>query len=292
MVERTIVQYGVYQFDDQEKRAYRLRLMAQVLRHPDTEYQNLKYQKYKGFYGYAQLMNGDFVHQVVPIEFEKQCIFEYFAHDNLNTLYNSALQLGTLQTISNAVQTLGGGGLVIIGSTLPFFPMPYDRVVVRLHSNTTLLLFTEVITLPDLGEVPQQFDDGSAEPTPTSPSTAEPNPLDEGYDIPSNPYDPLTDDNGESYDPERPVVQPTGTFLARITFTQPLYGSGQFTFENILTDPQAAPVREDTVQGNSHIVALRWYYGSSGQYWQIDYTSAGADITDQIQIISHELIPQ
>lgn len=292
MVERTLVKYGVYQFSQEEKRAYRLRLMSQVIRHPDTEYQNLKYQKYKGFYGYAQLMNGDFVHQTIPIEFEKQCLLEYFAHDNLNTLYNSALQLGTLRTISNAVQSLGGGGLLIVGSTLPFFPMPYDRVVVQLHSNTTLLLFTEVINLPDLADVPQQFDDETAVPSESSETQPESNPLDEGFDVPSQPYDPITDDNGESYDPQRPVVQPTGTFLARITFTQPLYGSGQYTFENTLTDPQPAPVREDTVQGNSHIVALRWYYGSSGQYWQIDYTSAGADITDGIQIISYELIPQ
>lgn len=204
MAERTIVQYGVYQFDEQEKRAYRLRLMGQVLRHPNTEYQNLKYQKYKGFYGYAQLMNGDFVHQVIPIEFEKQCIFEYFAHDNLNSLYNSALQLGVIRTISNAVEQLGGSGLLIVGSTLPFFPMPYDRVVVKLHSNTTLLLFTEIITLPDIPEVPQQFDDGTATPTPSSGATAEPNPLDEPYDIPTAPYDDATDDNGETYSPEVP----------------------------------------------------------------------------------------
>jgi hypothetical protein len=77
-----------------------------------------------------------------------------------------------------------------------------------------------------------------------------------------------------------------------VTFTQPLYGPGNHVFENILTDPKPSPVREETTQGNSRIVILRWYYGNAGQYWQIDFTSAGADITDGIQIISHELIPQ
>lgn len=292
MAERTLVQFGVYQFDDVEKRAYRLRVMAQVIRHPENESLNLKLQKFRGFYGYAQLMNNDFVHQTIPIEYEKQCLFEYYAHDNLNTLYASALQLGTLRTISNAVQSLGGGGLVIIGSTLPFFPMPYDRMVFKLFNNTTLLVFTEVINLPDLPDVPQQFDDETATPTPSSDTQPVSNPADPGYDLPSNPYDPATDDNGESYDPERPAPVYTGTFLCRVYFTQPLYGPGTHMFENTLTDPKPAPVREDTVQGNSHIVVLRWYYGSSGQYWQIDYTSAGADITDGIQIVNSEIIPQ
>lgn len=204
MAERTIVKYGVYQFDDAEKQAYRLRLFSQVIRHPGNESLNTKYQKYQSFYGYAQLMNGEFVHQTVTIQYANQCLFEFISSDNWNTLVSGSYQYGTLLTISNAVVALGGNALTLVEPSLPLFPLPYDRVVVKLFNNTTLLLFTEVLAFPELPNVASEFDPGSA--TPTTPSETEPeeNPLDVPYDIPTAPYEPSTEDNGETYSPQVP----------------------------------------------------------------------------------------
>lgn len=204
MPERTIVQYGVYQFDDSERQAYRLRLFSQVIRHPGNEYLNTKYQKHQSFYGYAQLMNGDFVHQVVQIEYEKQCLFEFVANDNWNTLVSGSYQYGILLTISNAVVALGGTPLTLVEPALPLFPLPYDRVVVKLFNNTTLVLFTEVVAFPELPNVSSEFDPNTASPTPPSSTQPEANPEDEPYDTPTEPYDIPTADNGETYNPQRP----------------------------------------------------------------------------------------
>lgn len=292
MAERTIVNYGVYQFEESERQAYRLRVYAQVIRHPINESLNTKYQKNQSFYGYAQLMNGNHVHRTIQLQYDAECIFEYTASDNLSTYLLSAHTYGVLQSIAN-LAVLHGGTPTINPIDPPLYPMPFDRLVFKLFSNTTLLVYTDVVELPTLEITPAlPYDNASDDPEPLSDTTPVENPLDEPYDVPSPPYDVPTADNGETYNPQTPAPVYTGVFLCRVHFTQPLYGPGVHIFENTLTDPKPAPVREDTVQGNSHIVALRWYYGSAGQYWQIDFTSAGADITDGIQIVNSEIIPQ
>lgn len=291
MPERVIVKYGVYQFSEEEKTAYRLRVYTQVIRQPSNQSLNTKYQKHQSFYGYAQLMDGDFVHRTIQLQYEKECIFEYIASDSWNTLVTGSYQYGIILTVSNAVVALGGSPLVLVEPSLPLFPMAFDRIVFKLFNNTTLAVFTEVLNFPELPNVASEFDTLSDEPPEPSSTAPEENPEDEGFDIPTLPYDPATDDGGETYDPPRPEPVYTGQFECTVTFTNPVIAPGNIVYVNTLTDPAPAPVREETTSGSSKVVALRWYYGSSGQYWQIDYTSAGQDITDQIQIVSSSLAP-
>lgn len=220
MPERIIVNYGVYQFSDEERHAYRLRLLATVIREPGNKYESVKPQKPESFYGYAQLMNGDFVHRIIRLSFSAECVFEYFNHDALNTLYGTIWQFGTVQTISNAVVSLGGSPLVLVPSDLTFFPMPYDRVVFKLFNDTTLAISTEVIALPEVQGFVPEWDEATAEPLGRSQTQPTPNPLDEPYDIGTAPYDDETDDNGETYSPqtpEPPLTGETGMYQFSIT---------------------------------------------------------------------------
>lgn len=291
MTERTIVNYGVYQFEDVERMAYRLRVYAQVIRHPINESLNTKFQKVQSFYGYAQLMNGNHVHSTIPLKYEAECIFEYTASDNLNTFLISAHTYGILQSIAN-LAAAGGGIPDINPLDPPLYPMPFDRIVFKLFSNTTMLVYTDVVEMPTLEITPALPVDGeSDDPEPLSDTAPTENPLDEPYDIPTEPYNPVTADNGETYNPATPPPVYTGLCSCSVTFTNPVIAPGNIVYVNELTNPAPAPVREETASGNSRIVALRWYYGNTGGYWQIDFTSAGVDITDQIQIITSSVTP-
>lgn len=210
MAERTIVNYGVYQFTEAEKQAYRLRVYTQVIRKPVNEYLNLKFQKYQSFYGYAQLMNGSHVHRTIQLEYEAECIFEYTASDNLNTFLISAHTYGVLQSIAN-LAAAGGGVPDINPLDPPLYPMPFDRIVFKLFSDTTMLVYTDIVEMPTLEITPAlPTDEESDDPEPLSDTAPEENPLDDPYDIPTAPYDPATQDSGETYSPEVPE-EGTGT---------------------------------------------------------------------------------
>ena len=210
MTERTIVQYGVYQFTEEEKQAYRLRVYTQVIRHPENESLNLKYQKYHSFYGYAQLMNGNHVHRTVPLQYESECILEFTQSDNLNTFLNAAFTYGVLQSIAN-LAVLHGGTPEINPLDPPLYPVPFDRVLFKLFSNTTLLVYTDFEPLPTLEITPAlPWANQSDDPVPLSGTQPSANPLDAPYDLPTAPYDLPTADNGETYNPQRPEVG-TGT---------------------------------------------------------------------------------
>lgn len=291
MAERTIVNYGVYQFEEAEKDAYRLRVYTQVIRHPMNESLNTKFQKIQSFYGYAQLMNGNHVHQTIPLRYQSECIFEYTASDNLSTFLLSAHTYGVLQSIAN-LAALHGGSATINPLDPPLYPMPFDRIVFKLFSDTTIVVYTDIVNLPTLEITPAlPTDEESDDPEPLSDTEPEENPLDPPYDIPTAPYNPATADNGETYNPQLPPPVYTGLHRCTVVFTNPVIAPGNITYVNNLTDPAPAPVREETVSGISRIVRLKWYYGSVGQFWQIDYTSAAPSTTNQIQIVSSSVTP-
>lgn len=290
--ERIIVNYGVYQFSDEERHAYRLRLLATVIREPGNKYESVKPQKPESFYGYAQLMNGDFVHQLIRLSFSAQCVFEYFNHDALANLYGSVWQYGTVQTVSNAVVALGGSPLTLVRSDLTFFPMPYDRVVFKLFNDTTLAVATEVIALPEIPDFTPEWDEATAEPLARSTTQPTPNPLDPPYDIGTAPYDPETDDNGETYSPEvpePPLTGDTGTYQFTITVRKLVNfdtgATAEETQSYAIPAPISRPVKTVTADsGSSYSIAARNTYGSGStvaDWCPVSY--AGSISTEQRQ---------
>lgn len=271
MPERIIVNYGVYQFTEEEKQAQRLRVLIKVIRQPTNKYESLKPQKPESFYGYAQLMNGNYIHKMMPLRFNEECIYEWFNDKALDTLEKYSMQLGIGIAIRNAVVALGGvGGDVVINSAL-LFPLPYDRIVFKLHGTTTIAVNTEVLALPEFEGVISDWDESSAAPSASTDTQPTPNPLDPPYDIPTPPYDDETDDNGETYSPDAPEPPLTGdTGLYRFAISCRYLANLDTGATAVINEqydipaPVSRPVKTVTQDsGGSYQVAARNTYGSN-----------------------------
>lgn len=220
MPERIIVNYGVYQFTEEEKQAYRLRLLVKVIRQPTNKYESLKPQKPESFYGYAQLMNGNYVHNMQQLRFTEECCYEWINDKALDTLEKYSNQVGLGIALQNVVNDLGGTPSDVIVNEARLYPLPYDRVVFKLHGNTTIAVLTEVFPLPVFEGVIPAWDETYDDPSASTDTQPEANPEDPPYDIPSAPYDDLTDDDGETYSPvipEPPLTGDTGMYRFTIT---------------------------------------------------------------------------
>lgn len=231
MAERAIVNYGVYQFTPEERECFRFRLTAQVEREPVSPYKNFKYQKPQSFYGYAQVMFGQWVYQTIVLEYDRQIVYEW-----RNDLAQMAILLycATEQTRDNilSLTTCIPGCVLTPGNPAVYglWKCPADRIVFKLSGTTTLLVNTDIQLFDNPCSVPLVWADESYTPPPDSETVVPPNPLDDPYDIPTPPYDGDTQDNGETYSPERPPEPIEGGGEARnyrvtVTFTRHSYNS-------------------------------------------------------------------
>lgn len=204
MVERAIVNFGVYQFSEETRQQRIVRLTSQVERQPDNRYSNLKLQKERSFYGWAQLMIGDWVAETIELVYGFQLLLDWENLTDQHQLFHYCTQLNTATNADRVVTALGGTpGPIDPEEPILITPMPYDRMVFKLYSNATLLIeeTTEPFINPCLA--PIEFDDAPPLSEPSS-TDVPANPLDPPYDIPSPPYDEPTADNGETYNPTRP----------------------------------------------------------------------------------------
>lgn len=203
MVARAIVNYGVYQFTEQQRSQRIVRMTSQVEKKPENEFLNAKFQKMQSFYGYAQLMIGNWVCSTIQLQYEFEQIFSWENWTAQHEIFHYCTQLNNAVNLSTVASQLGAPGLVFEGEPITIALMPYDRVVFKLYSNTTLLI--EVSTEPFINRcsAPVELVD---EPPLAEPSSraVEPNPLDNPYDIPDPPYDLPTADNNETYNPQVP----------------------------------------------------------------------------------------
>lgn len=205
MPERVIVQYGVYLFDPEDLECFRLRVLTQIERKPEGAYENFKYQKPQSFYGYAQLMFGQWVVETKQLQYEQELLFEW------------TNDLGQLAILTYCAAQQNRNNLIALSGCIPgcalapgeqpipgLWKFPYDRIVFKLFANTTLLVNTDRQEFANPCEVPLVWGDEGYIP-PESPGTNVPeNPNDPGYDIPTPPYYEPDDDFGETYNPEEP----------------------------------------------------------------------------------------
>jgi hypothetical protein len=199
---RTIVNYGIYKFSEEELKAVKIRILASAIRQPANLYQNFKYQKPRSFYGYWQLMSGDYVRSFGELRFENELIWE----DYNQRLVETALTMCANQTTFQLVQALatGLGGTTLDVTFTPFNcpPFEYDRIVFKLFSNTTLDLTVQSEALDILCDFAPTRNPELPGSPPASPTEPTPNPDDAPYDQGSAPYDQGSRDNGETYVPE------------------------------------------------------------------------------------------
>jgi len=209
MPERAIVRYGIYSFDPEDLECFRLRVYTFAKRKPTGAYENFKYQKPQSFYGYAQLMFGQWVVETKQLQYEQELLWEFtneLAQSSI-LLYCSVQQ--TRDNIATLSQCIPGCEFNPTDPPQPgLWRFPYDRIVFKLFSNTTLIVNTDRQEFVNPCEVPKTWaDDGYIPPEPSGEAVPE-NPNEPGYDLPTLPYDTVTDDFNETYNPERPDEPP------------------------------------------------------------------------------------
>jgi len=284
MPERVIVQYGIYVLAPEDRECFRVRVLTQVERIPGNLSSNFKMQKPRSFYGYAQLMFGQWVVETKAIEYDKQVLFEF-----TNELGQLAIltYCSTKQTRDNIIALSGciPGCVLSPGEEqIPgLWRIPFDRVVFKLFNDTTLLVNTDRQLFVNPCEVPLVFGDETYTPPEPSSTNVPENPNDPGYDIPTLPYDEPSNDFGETYNPDRPpptegepgvvyTINATGQYEDKNGITRTVINNGL-----TVTGPYQEPV---PYNGE--------YRPTTLYYWGAKVTHAGG-IQDVILVTSGAL---
>lgn len=74
-VSTSVGESDVLALTEEQRAAIYREWYFQLVVPPVTEYLNLKYPRYQGFYGYCQIMSGDYVVQTVPLQYVNQRIY-------------------------------------------------------------------------------------------------------------------------------------------------------------------------------------------------------------------------
>lgn len=201
MAERAIVNYGIYKFSSEERASSLVRVTAQVEREPSNRYSNLKLQRERSFYGYAQVMIDDWIHSIIELQYGLQVILEFRNEIDQHQIFHYCTQKNVAVNLNTVSTALGGPALTIDEDSIAISLMPYDRILFKLYNDTTLLV--NVNTEPFINPCEVSFEYYPAEPVIDEPSNRDvpANPGDAPYDIPDAPYDTTTADNGETYYP-------------------------------------------------------------------------------------------
>lgn len=76
MAERIIESSGRYNLSQIERSSRRIRVFGGVLRQPQNQSVNFRYNKFQTFYGYAQLCSGDLVLETKQLQYDGELLFD------------------------------------------------------------------------------------------------------------------------------------------------------------------------------------------------------------------------
>lgn len=215
MPERVIVNFGVYQFTNEQRAQRRLRLTSQVERMPDNQSLNFRLQKPRSFYGWAQVMSGPWVIETIELLYEYQLLIDWENTVNQQQIFHYCTQLNTAQNAAQILAAVSGGAEILPGQTINIERAPFDRVVFKLFSNTTLIIADTTEPFINPCGAPTEIDTLTPPLSEPSPLDVPENPLDSPYDVPDPPYDLPSADDGETYNPqvpEEPIGDGDGNF--------------------------------------------------------------------------------
>lgn len=229
--ERAIVKKGIILLTPEQREVTGFSVWCQIERLPSNRSLNLKYPRARSWYGYVQRLVRGYVVETLPLEYENQLIYLFSNpyQDQLVTqlcLFNAlALDLGgSFGTLLNAVADLvQATTLVEVDvpsdiTTVLLNRMETDAFLIKLFDDTTAVfrVYGQGPLNPCELEVEWSEPEGPPIPsseTPTTPSPATNIPVNpddpDGLDLPDAPYDRDSDDDGDSYDPERPTDFPS-----------------------------------------------------------------------------------
>lgn len=178
-------------------------VFVDVLATPLNYSANYRYRIPKLFYGYAQFLWRRRVVQTVALEFANQVVFHdvNFAQQIAASL--KCLQSEVNQSIANLGQYLGASSIITEGYQHSWPELLFDRIVFQLDPGWLIKVYTrgDEIERCDPDDAPSLPAPGAPSvPTPENGGQAGQNGLPEV----SEPYDPGTNDDGDTYKPEPP----------------------------------------------------------------------------------------
>lgn len=201
---RLIYTAGTFTVTDDLAVCRRLTIYADVLRLPySAKYSNERVNPIKRFLGYVSVFIGDYVHSVLPLEYDSQIVLFW---DNPD-LQNHQTLLDLTSTIQNTIATLGlamtpPAVIIPIPGFIPGFGgCPYTKLKFKLEPGCRIQVsalgenvekgtdFGDVITVPDIPDIVPPY--SSDVPRAADPPRSEPEP-DElpGDTAPATPDDP------------------------------------------------------------------------------------------------------
>ncbi len=207
---RKIVRDGVLILPEDMAKGSSLTVTCFVERVPGNRYLNVKSQKAKSFYGIWQAMAGEVVLATGPLEYEQQRIWEEDRGFIQLAITNACKFYQTQKLIYDSsllLWTLGSAAPFLVPEPVkPSFTIPLldvERFVFRLFNNTTLYVVATTgefdntcdATIVYVPSTTQLHSDLEVPDIPENSAIP-------GEDIPDEPYDPDTEDNGETYVPQ------------------------------------------------------------------------------------------
>jgi hypothetical protein len=222
-IERTIQWYGLLEIPADISALKYWRLYADLIRYPQTPYQNNRYPIPRSFFGYVQHMIGDKLYKNYAYEYPSQFIadhsnVEYFLHQSMSCFYEG--MLNSFQNLGTALNLAPFNRFNSISDWTSYEINP-SQFKIRLLTQDTIAKFTFEY------DTQNQCPGNNVPPPPPPIPPPQTKPI--GYPLPpgdntsptpniSPPYQG-PDDNGETYNPS-PVMpnfnecdKVKGTFL-------------------------------------------------------------------------------
>lgn len=203
---RTIVNFGVLQLTDSFRECQSFSIYCQVEREDLNASKNTKRQRPASFYGYAQGIYKGFVMWEKPITFQDELLYEWH-HPNAVLYTTTDCQTKTiLDTFDNLATALGLTPLGPYDGQVTLERAPLERILFKLFGKTTLYVRAHSVDAPEACTAPiiwvnreppfSNLDNSRLAQRPPIVPVNEDDP--NGYDLPSLPYDGVTD-GGETY---------------------------------------------------------------------------------------------
>lgn len=226
---RVISGKGVLKLDpDSLKKVKRIILYADVIRFPEQDYYNARYNPNKSFYATLSFVRDDYVIHQETLQYANQ-LWEFAPQDNYQLLY--ALKCAFAELIAENVQLATAAAFTLITNNgiedWKHTQLFWDTVLVVCHADTAIRLVADSIEY-DLCAEDDATDPNPPPPTPEAPPSVPPGtPLSDDNTPVSPPYDGDNDGGdtvpfeGDNFPPPEPPEVPFGTTGQRynISFT-------------------------------------------------------------------------
>lgn len=270
---RIISGRGVLKLDpDSLKKVKRIILYADVIRFPEQDFYNARYNPNKSFYATLNFVRDDYVVHQEVLNYANQ-LWEFAPQDNYQLLY--ALKCAFTELIAENVQLAAAAAFTLLTNNgiedWKHTQLFWDTVLVVCHADTAIRLVADSIEY-DLCAEDDSTDPNPPPPTPEEPPSIPPGTPLSGDNTPvSPPYDG-GDDNGDTVPYEDDAFPPpptegeecqVGTLRVAVTYS---ISGGAPTTDNIGVAVRGRVGTEGFVLNSPGLGVVQGYHqGFAGQ---------------------------